>query len=141
MARSSFTLTGFLIRWVIAVLLVFATFNPTSYSFLIWVTTTPWSESLPLKALALVVLVIGWIIYLRATMRSIGIVGVVLLVILFAVVGWVIATYVGADFLGSGDLMLWAGLVAVSLILAVGLSWSHIHRKISGQLDVDEADI
>jgi Family of unknown function (DUF6524) len=32
-------------------------------------------------------------------------------------------------------------LVILSLILAVGMSWSHIRRRMSGQVDVDEKDL
>ena len=38
---------------------------------------------------------------------------------------------------GSGTLQ-WIVLIGISLILAVGMSWSHIRRKMTGQLDVDE---
>lgn len=140
MARSSFTFTGFIVRWVIALILVLATFNPTQYSLVGWVSTTPWDESLPLKALLALVLVIGYVIYLRATMRSIGVPGIVLMVVLFVVMGWVVATYVDTSGFTT-ELIIWAALIALSLILAVGLSWSHVRRRISGQMDVDEADI
>ena len=35
---------------------------------------------------------------------------------------------------------LWLGIVALSLVLGIGLSWSHIHRAISGQADMDDVD-
>ena len=28
-------------------------------------------------------------------------------------------------------------LIAVSLVLAIGMSWSHVSRKMSGQMDTD----
>jgi len=31
-------------------------------------------------------------------------------------------------------------LILISSILAVGISWSHIRRKISGQVDADDVD-
>ncbi|MGB5773274.1 MAG: DUF6524 family protein [Sedimenticolaceae bacterium] len=31
-------------------------------------------------------------------------------------------------------------LVLLSAILAVGMSWSHIRRRLTGQIDVDEVD-
>jgi len=37
MAQSAFILTSFLQRWIIALVLVFATFNPTDYSYFHWV--------------------------------------------------------------------------------------------------------
>ncbi len=142
MASNSFTFTGFIVRWIVAAILVFATFNPTNYSLFGWVWTEQGlnTNDLPLKALLALVLLIGFIIYLRATMRSIGPIGIGLLVVLFVVLGWVVVTYAGSDWL-SGSVLIWLGLVALSVIMAVGLSWSHIRRRLSGQLDVDETDI
>ncbi|MGB1208990.1 MAG: DUF6524 family protein [Paracoccaceae bacterium] len=34
----------------------------------------------------------------------------------------------------------WIGLLAVSLVLGIGLSWSLVRRRLSGQLDVDDVD-
>ncbi|MFT7263982.1 MAG: hypothetical protein ACI9A2_002050 [Halioglobus sp.] len=34
----------------------------------------------------------------------------------------------------------YVALVLLSLILAIGMSWSHIRRRLSGQFDVDDRD-
>ena len=34
----------------------------------------------------------------------------------------------------------WIGLTAMSLVLGVGLSWSHVRRRLSGQADMDDVD-
>ncbi|MGY9031023.1 MAG: DUF6524 family protein [Rhodobacterales bacterium] len=34
----------------------------------------------------------------------------------------------------------WLGIIMMSLVLAIGLSWSIVRRKISGQADVDDVD-
>ena len=31
-------------------------------------------------------------------------------------------------------------LIIISAVLAVGMSWSHINRRLSGQVDTDEVD-
>jgi len=139
MASRSFSFIGFVIRWLSAVVLVLATFNPTEWSFVGWLQTTPLEQDIPLKALLGIVLLIGYILYVMATLRSIGKFGVVLLLALFGVLIWVFVTYTGAQL--QGDVLIWVGLFVVATIMAVGLSWSHIWRRISGQLDVDEADI
>jgi len=41
----------------------------------------------------------------------------------------------------NATIMTWIGLVALSFILGLGLSWSIIRRRISGQLDVRESDV
>jgi len=140
MARSSLTLTGFTIRWLVAFILVVATFNPTDYSLISWITSTGLQEQAPFKLLLALVLVIGFAVYLRATMRSIGPIGIGLLVVLFAVLGWVVVDLAGTDWV-TGDVLIWLGLVALSLIMAVGMAWSLVRRRLSGQVDVDEADV
>ena len=57
MARPSFSLASFLLRWLVALVLVFATFNPTDYSYYRWVAGMG-GGNLALKALAGVALVI-----------------------------------------------------------------------------------
>ena len=41
---------------------------------------------------------------------------------------------------GSLRTMTYIGLVILCWILAIGVSWSHIRRRITGQVDVDEVD-
>jgi hypothetical protein len=36
--------------------------------------------------------------------------------------------------------LVWVALVVIAAILSMGLSWSHIRRRISGQADVDQVD-
>jgi hypothetical protein len=36
--------------------------------------------------------------------------------------------------------MAWIVLFVFSMILAVGISWSHMRRRLTGQADVDEVD-
>ena len=138
MAQSSFTAVSFLLRWLIAIVLVFATFNPTPYSFFRWVAPMD-GESLPLKALAGVLLLIVSVIYLRATWRSIGPIGMALAAILLGVLVWV-----GIDFglmnLNQPTVMTWVLLFACATILALGISWSHVRRRITGQADIDDVD-
>ena len=60
--------SGFLLRLLAAFALVFASYNPSGYSYYHWVveqiaSPTPW------LALVGIVLLIGWAIFLRATMR------------------------------------------------------------------------
>jgi hypothetical protein len=40
--------------------------------------------------------------------------------------------------LDSSNKLTWVILVVFSLILATGMSWSHIRRRLTGQVDVDE---
>ena len=97
------------------------------------------ATDLPLKALAGVVLVIGYVIYVRATMRSIGVFGVGLIAALFAALAWVLFDYGVLDVQTPGILQ-WLVPIAAGLIMGIGLSWSHVRRSITGQGDVDDVD-
>lgn len=138
MARTAFGFDDFLWRWVFAQLLVFATFNPSEWSFARWAERA-WETDLPLIALAGVVLLIGWIIFLRATLRSIGVIGIGLVAAFAGALLWVLIDY-GLLSLEEPGPLIWIGLVVLGLILGLGMSWSHVRRMLSGQLDVDDVD-
>ncbi|MEM7742074.1 MAG: DUF6524 family protein [Pseudomonadota bacterium] len=131
-------LAGFLLRLAFTGGLVFATFNPSGLSYFHW-TSTGFAADLPLKVLAGVLLVIGYVIALRATFRSIGVVGVALVAALLGSIVWVLVYY-GLLNVADPGLMQWLALTGIALVLAIGLSWSHIRRMITGQADMDDVD-
>ena len=138
MARRSFSLASFLLRWLVALVLVFATFNPTDYSYYRWVSGMD-GESLALKALAGVALVILYVIYLLATWRSIGAIGVTLAAAFLGGLVWVTID-LGLLDLARPTIMTWILLFVLATILAIGISWSHVRRSVSGQADMDDLD-
>jgi hypothetical protein len=147
MARSTghLTWTGFLLRFLFAILLVFATYNPTGYSWFRWVLSSGfedaanWTTMLPVKAFATLVLVIGWIIYLRASLRSLGPIGLVIAGLFFITIVWLLVHF-GLLELGSATVVSYVVLLVLSGVLTVGMSWSHIRRRLTGQMDVDEIE-
>jgi hypothetical protein len=36
--------------------------------------------------------------------------------------------------------MTWIALLCLSGLLAIGMSWSHVRRRLTGQIDVDAVD-
>ena len=42
--------------------------------------------------------------------------------------------------IGNATAMTWIGLIALSFVLGIGMTWSIIRRAISGQLDVDDIE-
>lgn len=126
------------IRWLIAFALLAATYNPTNYNWLRWSMQT-YAEQLPLIVLSGLILLVGYIIFLRATLRSIGPFGMALVLAVVAALLWVLFDF-GWLNLENRTLNLWLGLIALSLVLGIGLSWSHIRRAISGQADMDDVD-
>jgi len=139
MAQAAFSAGDFITRWVSALALVMVTFNPTAYSYVSWLLADWPGNNLPLKAFAGVVLLILYVIFLRATWRSIGPLGLFLAALFFGAALWVLIDYGWLD-PTRATLMTWIALVVVATILALGMSWSHIRRQMSGQADVDDVD-
>lgn len=129
---------GLLIRWVFAFLLVAATFNPTQWNFVRWAEAN-FSTNLSMTFLFGLVLFIGYVIFLRATLRSIGGFGMALVLALVVALIWVLYDF-GLLALDNRDLNVWLGIFALSAVLGIGLGWSFVRRAISGQYDVDDAD-
>jgi hypothetical protein len=129
---------SFLLRWICAFVLLAATFNPTEYNYVDWVRTFG-GQNMSLAALFGLLLLIGYIIYLRATLRSIGGFGMILVLALVGACLWVLYDF-GILRLDNPSMNLWLGLLALSFVLGIGLSWSHVRRALSGQSDMDDVD-
>ena len=138
MAASHLTWSGFFLRWIGALVLVFGTYNPFGFSFFHWLFYSQ-DKSWPLLALVGLAFVIGYAIYLRATFRSIGPIGVILAAAFFAVIIWLLADFELIN-LENGPLMVTIGLLIAATVMAIGVSWSFIRRRLTGQYDVDETD-
>ena len=129
---------GFLIRWLLAFVLLTATYNPTQWNFVRWA-MAHYTDMLSVTVLAGLVLLVGYIIYLRATLRSIGLFGMILILSVAGTLIWVLFDQGFID-LSDPTINTWLAIVILSLVLAIGLSWSIVRRKISGQADVDDVD-
>ena len=138
MASNGFTLLSYLARLIAALVLVFATYNPSGYSYYHWFEHSL-SDLNPLVALAGVVLLIGWVMFIRATLRSLGALGIILAVAFFGSLLWLVIDWgwVAPD---NIDVISYIILALLAAVLATGVSWSHIRRRLTGQIDVDEID-
>ena len=136
--QTDFSWSSVLIRLFFAVLLVFASYNPEGYSYYHWGLLNMESNT-PLKVFAGVVLLIGWVIYIRATLHSLGYVGITLAVAFFGTLTWVAVDqgWIPTD---SVKTLSYVVLVIISWILTTGMSWSFIRRRMSGQYGVVEAE-
>ena len=134
----SFGWDSFIIRFVFAVIVVFATYNPEGVSYFHWV-----YDELPafsiLKAFVGVVILIGWVILIRATMGSLGYIGILLAAAFFGLAIWLILDVLG---LSTDDIRVISYIIEIMLasVLSIGVSWSHVRRRISGQVDTDEVE-
>lgn len=145
MASGGISWGGVLGRLVASVALVYLTYNPEGFSFFHWAIQPKAGETglmavvhgfSPLKAIAGVGLIAAWVVFLQATKRSLGVGGAVLVVALFACTVWAMIYY-GAISPTSSRAIVHLVLVAVSLVLAIGVSWSHLSQRLSGQQDTD----
>lgn len=127
---------GILLRCIGAFVLLAATYNPTQWNFTRWAEAN-WATQMPLVLLLGLLLGVGYLVYIGATLRSIGAFGIILVGAIVGALIWVLIDY-GILTLQNPSLNLWLGIVALSVVLGIGLSWSIIRQRISGQATVDE---
>jgi hypothetical protein len=133
-----FSFSGFLWRLVFSVALVLLTFNPTGHSYYHWL-LDGFPSITPVEAIAGVLLLGAWIFFVKSTLAAMGALGVGLLLALFASIVWWVTSR-GWLNLGDRYAMAWVVLGVLGVVLGVGMSWSHIRRRISGQASVDRVD-
>lgn len=131
-------MADFAARWAFAFVLLVATFNPTQWNYVRWA-LNDYDTQTPLVVFFGIILTIGYIIYLRATFRSIGTFGMLLIAALVGSLVWVLYD-LGLLSLENRSVQVWLGIFSLSLILGVGLSWSIVRKRLSGQVDMDDVD-
>lgn len=130
------TLSGFILRFIFAFALVLLTYNPTGYSYFHWMYDS-FRQITPYVVLAGIFLLIGWGVYVKATLNSLGNLGIFILGGLFACVVWLFF-YWGWLSRENISALTWVIELFLALLLTVGMCWSHITRRLTGQVDVDE---
>lgn len=127
------------VRFLLALVLVFATYNPSGYSYFHWGIKNIADFSI-LKLLVGIVLLIGWTMFIRATLVSLGPFGITLAAAFFGTLLWLVADW-GLIPANTVEAVTYLILIAAGAVMATGMTWSHIRRRLSGQLDVDETDV
>jgi phosphotransferase system glucose/maltose/N-acetylglucosamine-specific IIC component len=131
-------MAGILLRLAMTLLLVLATYNPSGYSYLHWAMRQATAPT-PSLALAGLLLLIGWIVFLRATLKAIGWGGSLLVAAVLGALVWLVVSWGWLD-PHNAQAMGWVLLIALAVLLAVGLCWSHLRRRLTGQADVEEVE-
>lgn len=124
-------------RLLLALALVLLTYNPTDYSFVHWLKMSKAEHALgPEHAVAGVALLGGWLIVVTATRSALGSLGLLVLIAFMATLVWwlIDVGWLVADSMSSIE---WVVLICLAVLLAVGMSWSHIWRRITGQVAVE----
>ncbi len=129
-------LKSLLIRWFAALVLVMLTYNPTSFNYVQWAVAN-FDAKMSIVILVGLVLLVAYVVFLRATFRSIGYIGIGMVVAVIAVLLWVLNDLGWLD-PTNATVMTWIGLIGLSVVLGIGLSWSIIRRRLSGQFDMDQ---
>lgn len=126
--------SGVIVRIVLAIALVLASYNPSGHSFYHWLTEPP-AGITAIKGLLGVVLLIGWAVSLRTVHVALGSLGVILGVALLAALAWVFVEQRWLD-LNTPSAVAWLALLILGTVLGLGLSWSLIRARFTGQLEV-----
>lgn len=134
----TFALYSFLGRFIGAVLTVLLTFNPSGYSYYHWVGDAIRVSGFgALHAFCGVVLLICWFILIRSSYRSLGPLGLLLASAFIGTLVWLLDDYHLINTSSTGAIG-WIALISLSALLAVGMSWSHVRRRLTGQVDIDD---
>jgi len=136
--KNHFGWNSFLVRFIFAIIVVFATYNPEGVSYYHWIAAENATFSV-LKAFVGVILLIGWVILVRATQASLGLFGILLAAAFFGLAIWLIIDVFG---LSADNQRVISYIIEIMLacVLSIGVSWSHVRRRITGQVDTDELD-
>ena len=125
-------------RIVFALALVLLTFNPTGHSYYHWL-VDGFPAVQPLEVVVGLLLVIAWVVFVRSTLAATGALGLLLMLALFGSIVWWMVSQGWLD-VSNRSAMAWVVLVILGLVLGIGMSWSHIRRRLSGQASVDRID-
>jgi hypothetical protein len=133
------TSTGIALRFLFALLLVLLSYNPSGHSYFHWLYNDI-DVVTPYVVIAGLILLIGWGTYIKATLNSLGILGIIILAALLGCLVWL---FIYWGWLSPDDVSALAWIIEVLLaaLLTVGMCWSHLTRRMSGQIDVDVDDI
>lgn len=126
---------GLFLRWIAAIGLVFGAYNPSKLCYVHWVRSSTMDDA-PYVIFVGLVLLIGFTIYFRAMRHSIGFMGLGLLLALLGSGIWSLS-HLGLIDLSNHSTRVYALLTVLATAMAIGLDWSILRRRISGQVDVE----
>jgi Family of unknown function (DUF6524) len=126
---------GVFMRLFGAIAVVLLTYNPMGYSFYHWA-LRDLAAITALKAFAGALLLVGWIVCIRTAFVSLGALGLLLSVLVLGTLVWMLQDYgiLNAD---NPSLLSWVTLIVIGIIFGIGLSWSLLRARVTGQVEVD----
>jgi len=138
MANEPFPLAFFFARFLFSLALVFATYNPTGYSFCHWIADLGAGPA-SLKVIVAMTLAMTYYAIIRAVFAAFRRSGVIvggLAAVLFAIEAASVVAPRGSQpfwhfYFLVGQYVL---LCAIAIVLSFGVSWSHLIERLTGQL-------
>lgn len=127
-----FGLLDLSIRLIAGLLVVLGSYNPYAMSYYHWIVETDGAASL--KMLAGLMLVTLHVVFVLASVRSLGPVGIGLLTALFGSAAWVLTDHRWLD-IESPRVFALTLLLILGGVYGFGISWSHLRNRLSGQVD------
>lgn len=73
---------------------------------------------------------------IRTTLVSMGALGIALLALVLGTLVWLLVD-VGALKQDTPGLLTWVALIVIGVILGVGLSWSAVRQRLTGQVEAN----
>jgi hypothetical protein len=139
MATGGFGFRSLITRWLLALFIVLATYNPSGTSYIHWLTDVSdsrWS----LKALVGIIVLVLNLTFFLASIRSLGIIGLLAAGTFCATVVW---TLIDHGYLQTLTPWTWVTIVLLLFgsVQAVGVSWSHMRGRLSGQADTNDVTL
>jgi hypothetical protein len=135
MKTEPISFSGVVVRIILAIVLVLLTYNPSDYSYVDWA-LTDFSSFDALKGFAGALLLVAWVILGRTAYVALGNLGIFLSALVLGTLVWLMYE-MGVLTSTDSSVMVWIVLVIIGVILGVGLSWSLIRQRTTGQVEVD----
>jgi hypothetical protein len=137
-SKRRFSLSSLIARLLVSLLLVFATYNPSGYSIFHWLTADG-NGPMSLKIIALLALAILYYAIFRVAFGAFRWSGLFAATLVSVFLSLTVVPIFLPDDLDSrlATILLAAQYVvptSVALVMAFGMSWSHVIQRLTGQL-------
>lgn len=128
-----FSPLSFLVRWVLCVFVVFATYNTSGYSYYHWL-TGPSPDDVALRVLVGILLLITYAVFAMSMWRSMGPFGIAAAVLWMTAIVWITVDW-GLLSLNSTHAVATTSEFVLATLLAFGVSTSHAKVRLLGQTE------
>lgn len=132
------TAIGLLGRFVLALVVVMGTYNPSGHSYYHWALSGLSAFDI-YKAFVGICLIIGWTMFARETYLALGRFGIILAAAFFGTLLWMVVKW-GLVSPDSPQAMTYLILVGLAAILTAGAAWGHVRMAFSGQRSTDDVE-